>query len=697
MTQGRGTRIAGGAWPALAVAALYGFVGALWIGYSDQFVASLQLDPQYYTRVQQFKGWGYVAITAIGLFAILYYLFARLDRSHRTMLTKHQRLVALNRLYRMIRAVKGALLRVRESDVLLQEACRVAVVEGGYRLAWIGLRTPDGRHLRAAAHAGSGESLLDDIAIAIETIPDGAIGRALASGRAEMESTDCDPALATKGAEAARLGYRSVAALPLRVDDDVIGVLAVYGDRVDSFTNMEERNLLAEIADNLALGIGYLHRGRALDELTHYDTVTGLANRSMLEQRLTQALGRAERRGMAVAVVMVDIDEFGAINHVGGRAAGDRALQAIAQILSGAIRPGDTVARTGNDEFAVLLADLAATDLVSSPVGRIADVLPQRLHIEGHDVFLTASMGIALYPDDAATGDDLIARAELALRSQARDQRGTITYYSAELNERAQQKRRLEVALRTALDSDELGLVWQGICDAGHGQARGAEALLRWHHDALGTISPAMFIPLAEQTGLIIPIGEHVLRSACRQATDWAGDSGHPFMVSVNVALQQVLHPHFPELIREVLEEYGDDHWQLVLEITESEFMREPEVTIEACEELRSLGCAIHIDDFGTGYSALSYLARLPVDGLKIDRSFIVAAEGNAGARAVIEAVITLARRLDLVLIAEGVETRGQLAVIRELGCPLVQGYLFSHPVPAEQFEPGLPKRRRTG
>lgn len=671
---------------ALGVAGLYGLVGAIWIGYSDAFVASLDLDIATLTRIQQYKGWGYVGVTAVLLFVGLRYLFAGMDRAHGNLTHKHERLMALNRLYRMIRAVKGALLRVHEAEVVLQEACRVAVVEGGYRLAWVALRSPDGQEVHAAAHAGLGETLFDNLRLGANEVPDSPVMRALRHGRTEMDTTTLDPALTRHGDEAAQLGYRSVVALPLRVDREVVGVFAIYADRDDSFADLHERNLLVEIADNLALALGFLHRGRALDELAHYDAVTGLANRTQFEQHLTQALVRAERRDMAVAVIIVDVDDFRSVNLAGGREAGDHVLQAVARILTATIRPGDTVARMGNDEFAVLLVDLPEAEQAGIPVGRIADALPQQLEVAGQPLYLSASLGIALYPGDGHDADELIARAELALRSQPHEQRSTISYYGFEINERVQQRRRIELALRASLGGNTFQLAWQPIRALDRDAINAVEVLLRWQHPELGAVSPATFIPVAEQTGLIVPLGEDVLRRACAQAAAWSDPRRPPLQVGVNVAVQQFRHPHFPALVESVLAEYGNAHWQLVLEITESELIRDPEPMFATCRHLRELGCAILVDDFGTGYSALSYLTQLPVDGLKIDRSFIVAAEHDSGARAIIEAVVMLARRLRLTIIAEGVETRAQLAILRELGCTRIQGFLVGRPQAGEDF-----------
>jgi len=682
---GRGAgRVRPTTWMALGVAAAYGCVGALWIGFSDQFVAGLELSAEQFTRAQQYKGWAYVGITAALLFLALHYLFHRLARAQRILEERNTRLQALNRIYRMVRAIKGALLQAQAADVLFQETCRIAVAEGGYRLAWIGLLGADGQHLSITAHAGAADAIPMDRTLAPARLTDSAVATALEEARPAYRRTRADPALAVRSLEEARLGYAAVAALPLGADGTALGVLVIYADAADAFDAAEERNLLAEIADNVGLGVDYLRRGQALDRLSRFDPVTGLANRRLFEQQVTPALARAERDGKTAAIVLVDIDGLGEINRAAGRHAGDRALQAVAQILGGSVRPGDSIARTGNDEFAVLLADVGSSEEVAVPVGRLADHLGQRLDIGGEDIFLTASLGVASYPNDGRDLEELYTRAELALRSRGAGERGAVHFYAAGQNERAQHERRLEQALRTARFEHEFSLAWQPIVDAQSGATWGVEALLRWHSPTLGRIGPDRFIPIAERTGEIIALGEYVLRRACAQASEWGAVAGlERLRIGVNVALRQLHHPGFPALVAAALAAHPDRDWQLVLEITEREFMRDPEATARVCADLRSRGCAIHIDDFGTGYSALGHINRLPVDGFKLDRSFVTDAWQNAGARCVLEAMVELGNRLGLAVIAEGVETAQHLQVLRASRCRLIQGFHYARPLAA--------------
>ena len=498
-----------------------------------------------------------------------------------------------------------------------------------------------------------------------------------------------DPTL--DAAVGANAHYAAAAVLPLRGDDVSIGLLALYAYDRDAFDDEEQSQMLSEVADNVAFGLNHSWHRRTHDRPSYHDPITGVGNRNFVENRLMLALNHAARRHAAVAVIVLDIDDFRGTNDMEGRATGDRVLQAVARILDGVIRPGDSIGRLGNDEFAIVFQDLRASDLASRVVGRVADCFPHRIQVEDIDVHLTVSLGVALYPEDAQDASELLSRAELALHSQSRAERSAITYYAPEFDRRASEQRALEAALRDADLDREFSLAWQPILDTDDQSVRASEVLLRWHHPELGEIPPARFIPLAEQTGRIHALGQWVLENACRQAHRSAR-AGHPVDVAVNVALQQLQDPGFADQVQQVLRRYGGGGWSLILELTETQFMTDPDPVIATCRRLRDMGCLIHIDDFGTGYSCLAYLHRMPLDLIKIDRAFVTDMLDNEAARELVTAIISMAGCLKLDVLAEGIEQHEQLEMIAAMGCRQFQGYLFGRPVDATGIEAVLDK-----
>lgn len=669
---------------ALFVALGYVAIATVWITLSDHLTAALTVGPAQMARVQSVKGMGFVLVTGALLYVLVFRYARQLERRDRVLRRQHDRLSAVNRVHDVLRMVNASLLRVHDHDLLLEEACRALAHGGGFPCTWIGLLDPEHGALRTVASA-TAEGLP---AVGIE-IPADELAAAgpLANALRECEFTRIE---AGGGAILDQSGppvgtFSEIAVVPLRSGDSVIGLIAIYASASGFFDDREECALLTEIADNIGLGVSYLRQKHTLHHLSYHDDLTGVGNRSLIENRLVQAVNTVERSGRTVATIVLDIDGFGAINDTSGRHAGDRVLHAVAERLSERIRPGDSVGRLGNDEFAVVFADVDERNPVSRLAGRLADAFPARIDVDGQEIFLTASMGVAVYPDDAGDAHDLLARAELALHSGAAEKAGTITYYAAALDLQARERREIERALRHSIETPDFTLAWQPVVDLGTGQTVGAEVLLRWNHPELGEISPDRFIPVAEQTGLIVALGRRVTDEACAQAAAWAR-AGHGLDIAVNVSLQELKTPEFVGQMRRILDRHAGPGWRLVLELTESQFMADPEPVAATCRALKAMGCAIYIDDFGTGYSALNYLTHLPLDGLKIDRSFVVQAERDRGVRAIIRAVIALARELDLDVVGEGVETERQLALVRELGCHKVQGFWYGRPEPATAF-----------
>jgi diguanylate cyclase (GGDEF)-like protein/PAS domain S-box-containing protein len=427
--------------------------------------------------------------------------------------------------------------------------------------------------------------------------------------------------------------------------------------------------------------------------IAYHDALTGLPNRLLLLDRLRQAMIEAARHERRVAAVCLDLKGFKNVNDTLGHETGDRVIRTVAERLSAGVRPGDTVARLGGDEFCVLLADIAQTEDVAHVMQKIRGQLEQPLTAAGHTLHLTATLGISLYPADGADPETLLKNADIAMyRARERDE--DYQYYAADMTVNAAERLALENDLRQALARQELLLHYQPQVSLVSGVVTGVEALLRWRHPVHGMISPAKFIPLAEETGLILPIGEWVLRQACAQARAWA-DAGWPLRMAVNLSARQFRQPGLDGLIRGILAETGLDPGRLDVELTESIIVHDPAAVTVILASIEKLGVQISIDDFGTGYSSLSYLKRFPLDVLKVDQSFVRDIATDPDDASIVRAVITLAHALGIQTIAEGVETREQLAFLRENHCDAMQGYYFSRPLPAEELTRLLHEQRR--
>jgi diguanylate cyclase (GGDEF)-like protein/PAS domain S-box-containing protein len=420
--------------------------------------------------------------------------------------------------------------------------------------------------------------------------------------------------------------------------------------------------------------------------LANYDVLTGLPNRFLMQDRLSQACAQAHRNGLHVAVMHVDLDRFKVINETLGHYVGDALLKQAAERLKKNSREIDTVARVGGDEFTIVLPNVTTLPALSAFAEKILAELMRPFPSEGQDVFVSASIGISLYPDDAKGLDDLVKHADAAMARAKSTGRNNYQFFTRELNEAVQERLLMEGGLRTALKREEFRVVYQPKIDLGTREIVGAEALIRWSHPTLGVISPARFVPVAEDSGMVAQIGEWVLRAVCRQIRAWH-DSGLSLPVAVNVSARQFQQADLAELVLSVLSETKVPAHLLEIELTESAVMQDAETSVVALERLKSFGVQISIDDFGTGYSSLSYLKRLPLDVLKIDQSFVRDISSDPNDAAIVRTIITLARSLGMKVIAEGVETEAQLAFLNAYGCQYAQGYIFGPPTSAEEFE----------
>ena len=427
-------------------------------------------------------------------------------------------------------------------------------------------------------------------------------------------------------------------------------------------------------------------RQEHLQLLAHFDTLTRLPNRMLFNDRLTQALYQAGRTEQKMAVMFVDLDHFKDINDTFGHRIGDLLLELVAVRLQHIIRSCDTVARMGGDEFTLFVQDVKTAENACLVAQKIGSELADLYLIEGKEVFVTASIGIALFPEDGMTVDELLRCADTAMYQAKENGKNHFEFYSKEMNVRTSQRLEMQKHLCQALERDELELYYQPKVAVASGRVTGMEALVRWRHPDQGMIPPGRFISLAEESGLIIRLGEWVLRSACQQVMAWQAEGYEPLRLAVNVSGYQFRRQNFAATVAGIVAETGFDPAFLELELTESTIMRDVEATVGTLNALKEMGVHIAIDDFGIGYSSLSQLKRFPIDSLKIDRSFICNVTSSKDDLAIVVAIIAMARSLGLKIIAEGVETAEQMAVICEQGCHEMQGYHFSRPVPAMKF-----------
>jgi diguanylate cyclase (GGDEF)-like protein/PAS domain S-box-containing protein len=423
-----------------------------------------------------------------------------------------------------------------------------------------------------------------------------------------------------------------------------------------------------------------------MTHLAQFDFLTDLPNRLLLNDRLSRAISVAHRQHHSLAVLFVDVDRFKHVNDSLGHLIGDKFLLSIAQRLVASVRASDTISRQGGDEFVILLSAIAhATDAALS-AQKILNVARMPYRVDEHDLQVTLSVGISIYPDDGTDAETLVKNADIAMLNAKDNGRNNYQFFRPAMNERALERQSIEGSLRHALDRSEFVLHYQPKLDLGAETLTGAEALIRWHQPQRGHVHPRDFIPIAEQCGYIVPIGRWVLREACRQRRIWNDDNLAQVPVAVNISAVELRSTDFVGHVQAVLDETGLEPKYLEFELTETAFMQDPQATITVLRALKDIGIRLTLDDFGTGYSSLSYLKRFPIDALKIDRSFVHGLCTDSGDSKLVSAVINLGRSFHLQVIAEGIETRDQFLALRAQDCAEGQGYYFQKPIAADEF-----------
>jgi diguanylate cyclase (GGDEF)-like protein len=560
----------------------------------------------------------------------------------------------------------------------------------------------DGKHLLHGAAPSLPQAynqLIDGIAIGPKV---GSCGTAVYR-REPVIVTDIelDPLWEEYRSAAASYGFRACWSTPiLSHERKVLGTFALYSNTVRSPSSTETR--LIDMATPLAgIAIERQLTEKRIRYMGDHDALTGLPNRTLLEDRLKQAILYAQRYNRLVTVVFLDLDKFKLVNDSLGHSAGDELLKTVAQRMLQCVRRTDTVVRLGGDEFVIILFDQPSDlDGVTPALHKIQEAILRPIQLSGHTLHVTCSMGLATYPADGSDTDTLLSNADAAMYRAKELGRNSYQFYTSEMNNKVQGKLAMQDGLRNALNHDEFLLLYQPQVDLQSGQIIGVEALIRWQHPELGMVSPIKFIPQAEETGLIVPIGDWVIHAACRQNKDWQDAGWPPITMSVNISARQFIERDLIDRVMHALQETGLDPMYLELELTESLIMQDLQQAISKMKELQSMGISLSIDDFGTGYSSLAALKSFPIARLKIDQSFVRDLPDNENDKAIATAVISLGHKLNLKVIAEGVETEEQQTFLRENGCDEIQGHFFSRAVSAEEISvllrtPRLPQPSR--
>ena len=601
------------------------------------------------------------------------------------------RLKGLNRLYAMVTGISASMVRVRDRADLFTRSCRTAVEHGEFEMAWIAVVDPSESRIVPVAWAGHDEPAMSAIKAHFASSEGTLEGNTLAARaireKAAVVSNDVenDEGLIFREMHA-ESGVRSLAVLPLVVSGNAIGVLALYTSKPEFF-NAEGLLLLTELAGNVAFAVDHLERQERLDRLSNYDTLTGLANRRSFLERVTQHMQRAATDGHKMAVFLLDLERFKKLNDILGRSAGDALLKQVAEWLAQNSENADLVARLDADHFAVVLPKVTYEASVARVLEKtIAAFLKHEFSVNDAVYRMAAKIGVAVFPDDGTDADTLFNNAEAALK-KAKAGRDRYLFYAQKMTETVAMSVGIENRLRRALEREEFVLHYQPKINIASGKLTGAEALIRWNDPVSGLTLPGRFIPLLEETGLIHEVGRWALRKAIEDYRRWRNDGLPAVRIAVNVSPLQLRNQNFVAEIQQAVSVAADAAAGLQLEITESVIMQDVNQSIGSLLAIRALGVTIAIDDFGTGFSSLSYLAKLPVDTLKIDRSFVVEMVSAPGGLTLVSVIINLARALKLNTVAEGVETEEQLRQLRLMGCDEMQGYLFGKPVPVEVFE----------
>ena len=615
-------------------------------------------------------------------------LKAERARSEQQRRDQEIRLQRLTRTYRMLSMTSSAILRLRNRGELFNEVCRIAAQQGGYARVVISLIDPEAQTARPRAWAGMDSPTLRAVdCIVLDSARDspGMTEHAIRSGAPSVHNDLVrEPQPPAQNEALTALGFRAAAALPLLVDGTAIGVIALFSSLREVF-DASELDVLLELTANLGFALQYLEKDEAVHFLSYFDSLTGLAKRPLFCRRLAQLMSVGATDGGTLTVVAFDVQKLGMINDSLGRYMGDRLLEKIAVRLKQAYADTESAGYFGGGTFALMLTDTgSAADTGRMLQNAAAKLFVKPFDIDGQELRPTIRSGVAFYPHDADTADALVQNAEAALKA-AQEDNEKYMLYGLVTQRPTSRSLALEARLSGALERDEFRLHYQPKVNIGSGRIEGLEALLRWQDTEDGLVAPSIFVPLLERSGAIVDVGEWVLLQAIRDIIGWEAAGLAAVRVAVNVSPLQLRRRDFADRVLATIASTDERPCSVDIEITESMLMQDLELSIRKLAQLREAGIGIAIDDFGTGYSSLRLLAKLPVDTLKVDRSFIQSIADTPNVATLVSTIVSLARAFDMHTVAEGVETTEQLEILRAMKCEEAQGYLFGRPTPASE------------
>ncbi|QDZ29506.1 EAL domain-containing protein [Noviherbaspirillum sp. UKPF54] len=590
---------------------------------------------------------------------------------------QERKIARLTRIREIMSAINAAIVRIGERGALVREVCRILVEYGKFNMAWIGLGAAGQLNVTTAGDGGRNSAgMIEEPAL---------LERALKGGKAIVCNDIASDRRIARKEEHLRRGYRSLVVFPLSALDKTAGVLSIYAAEAHFF-DRDEMKLLYEMAEDISYALDHLAKEERSNYLAYYDSLTDLPNRALFFDRLQLHVESARREQQRMAVIVLDCERFSNINDSYGRHVGDAVLREAASRLKHQVSAHDTLAHIGGDRFALLLANVGAADAAHLLEKLVHECFDSAFQIGDNELYVSVKAGIAMFPGDGAERDLLYKNAEVALRKAKRSDEAYL-FYRPEMNASVARRLTLENRLYRALEREEFTLYYQPKIHTATGRIVGLESLLRWNEPESGLVLPTAFIPILEETGMILQVGQWIMEKAVSDYLRWAGMGLKPPPIAINVSVIQLRHRNFVNALQRIRDKIPDGAHVLDLEITESIMMEDIDQNIPKLQAAKEMGMKIAMDDFGTGYSSLSYLTRLPIDLLKIDRSFVLGMNQSASGLAIVSSVISLAHSLQLQVIAEGVDDREQEKLLKLLNCDQLQGFLCSVPLPSAEID----------